>query len=71
MARMIAHSEEISCEGCANAIKRALGRMDGVKAVEVSVPDKDIQVVYDDAALTSHQVLERLSRAGYDSSLKS
>jgi copper chaperone len=70
MATLTAHSEGISCEGCANAIRRALGRLDGVNDVAVDVPAQDITVQYDEAAVQPEQVLEKLSRAGYDSKLK-
>jgi copper chaperone CopZ len=70
MAKLVAHSNEISCEGCANAIRRALGRLEGVQEVSVDVPAQDITVQYDDAAVQPAHVLEKLSRAGYDSTLR-
>jgi Cu+-exporting ATPase len=70
MAEMTAHAPDISCEGCANAIQRALGRLDGVQNVSVDVPSKIIQVQYDEGLVDTHQVLVKLSNAGYDSVLK-
>jgi copper chaperone CopZ len=70
MAEMTAHAPDISCEGCAQAIQRALGRLDGVRSVSVDVPFKQIKVDYDEGFVDTHQVLVKLSHAGYDSVLK-
>ncbi|MBW3625962.1 MAG: heavy-metal-associated domain-containing protein [Armatimonadetes bacterium] len=70
MAQFTAHASDITCDGCANAIRRALGRLDGVQSVDVDVPAKDVTVQYDESKVDRSQVMEKLSRAGFDSTLK-
>jgi copper chaperone len=56
----------IACEGCAQAIKRTLGSMPGVDAVEVEVSSKEISVQYDGSQVDETAIRERLHRAGYE-----
>ena len=70
MAQLTANSKDISCEGCSNAIQRALGRLAGVQSVSVDVDSKDVHVEYDESVVQPGKVLEKLSNAGYDSTLK-
>ena len=60
-----AHAPDISCGACANAIKRSLGAVPGVQAVEVDVPGKNVTVEYDDAQLNDNAIRARLEKAGY------
>lgn len=54
---------EISCDHCVNAITGAVGPLDGVESVAVSVDDKTVTVAgsFDDAA-----VRRAIDEAGYD-----
>ncbi len=70
MPQLTAHAPDISCEGCANAIRRALGNVNGVQSVKVDVPRREVQVEYDEATVESKEVLDKLAQAGYDSNLK-
>ena len=40
--------EGMSCEHCVRAVKEAVGAQSGVKSVDVSLEEKNAQVVYDD-----------------------
>ena len=60
-----AHAPDISCGGCANAIKRSLGSVPGVQTVEVDIPGKNITVEYDTAQLNDSDLRARLEKAGY------
>jgi len=53
---------DIECGGCANAIKKALGRVDGVSDVAVDVDRKLVTVVGDAPA---DAVLATLDKAGF------
>ena len=53
---------DIECGGCANAIKKALGRVDGVSDIAVDVDRKLVTVVGDAPADT---VLATLDKAGF------
>ena len=61
-----ARAADISCEGCAAAIQRALGRLAGVEKISVDVPTKIVSVDYDGSAVTPDRILAKLSNAGYD-----
>lgn len=58
---------DIVCGGCANAIKNALGRIDGVTAVDVDVETKKVTVDHE-ANLTQERLAEVLDDAGFPSS---
>jgi copper chaperone len=37
-------ANDIECDGCANAIKNALGRLDGVESIKVDVQGKEVRI---------------------------
>jgi copper chaperone len=55
---------DISCEGCANAIRKALGKVVGVGAVSVDVATKAVQAQYE-APATHAAITAALDRAGF------
>ena len=61
-------AEGITCDGCANSIKNALGRLEGVGNVEVDVPSKTITVEHDDSRVSRETVVEALEKAGFEAS---
>src|SRR5687767_8648098 len=58
------HAPNITCEGCANTIRRALGELPGVSQVEVDVPAKSIQVRHEPPA-DRDALTGTLDRIGY------
>ena len=60
-----AHAPAISCEGCANAIKRSLGALPGVQAVQVDVPGKNVTVQHDTSLVSDTDLKARLEKAGF------
>lgn len=62
---LVAICPEIECESCANAIKRSLGKLDGVGDVSVSVPEKQVTVQYEAEKLTVDALKSRLELAGF------
>ena len=54
----------IVCGGCAGAIKNALGKLDGVEAVEVDVATKRVSVAHD-SSVTRERLVEALDDAGF------
>jgi len=55
---------DIECDGCANAIKRALATVHGVSAVDVDVPTKAVAVQHESDV--DRETLESaLDRAGF------
>ena len=58
---------DIVCGGCANAIKNAFGRVQGVSEVEVDVATKQVTVGHE-AELTRDQLAKVLEDAGFPAS---
>ena len=55
----------MTCGGCENAVKRALGRLDGVTDVAASHAQQSVSVTYDPGKATLDAVKERIAAAGY------
>lgn len=55
---------DIVCDGCANAVKKALGLLDGVLHVEVNVPTKTV-IVSHHATVPHQSITAALDRAGF------
>jgi copper ion binding protein len=55
----------MTCGGCENAVKRALGRLDGVAAVDASHAQQSVTVTFDPAKAALDAVKERIAAAGY------
>lgn len=58
------HAPDIECDGCANSIKNALGRLSGVQSVEVDVPTKVVTVTHADQLGTA-DITAALDKAGF------
>jgi len=61
-------ADGITCGGCADSVKSALGRLEGVGKVEVDVPGKTITVDHDEEKVPRQIVVEALDRAGFAAS---
>lgn len=55
---------DITCQGCANSIKRALGTVEGVAEVKVDIGTKAVEVTHE-AAVTREALAQKLDRAGF------
>jgi copper chaperone CopZ len=60
------NAPDIVCGGCAGAIKNALGKVEGVKQVEVDVNTKDVTVEHD-SQVSREKIVETLDAAGFPS----
>ena len=58
---------DIVCGGCANAIKNAFGRVDGVSNVEVDVATKQVSVDHE-SSITRDDIIRVLEDAGFPAS---
>lgn len=65
MTQTVFHAPAIHCDGCANAIKRSLGRLPGVESVQVDVAAKRVEVEHDPAQTTEAALRERLAQTGF------
>ena len=55
----------MTCGGCENAVKRALGRLEGVATVEASHAQQSVSVTFDPGTATLDAIKERIAAAGY------
>jgi copper chaperone len=55
---------DITCGGCANAIKNAFGRMEGVGQVDVDVATKQVTVQHGDN-IDRGKIVDVLDKAGF------
>ena len=56
----------IHCDHCQQAIEGALNGMEGVRSARVSVPDRTVEVDYDESALEIGAIKEAIIEQGYD-----
>ncbi len=60
------HVEGMSCSHCENAVKKALGALNGVVGVIVSLPDKTVTVEYDSTKVSLDTITDTIEGQGYD-----
>ena len=58
-------SSDIECEGCANAIRKALGAVEGVADVAVDVAQRIVRISYDVDLVSVESLRVRLEHAGF------
>lgn len=57
--------EQIHCGACESAIRKALGRLEGVNDTTPDAATNQVTVVFDDARVDADTIAERLTAAGY------
>ena len=65
MAKAILNVPDISCDHCERVITKALGAVDGVQNVAVSIPAKQVTVAYDDTRVSVDRMKEVLQEEEY------
>ena len=58
--------EGMSCEHCVRAVNDALSSQNGVKSVDVSLEEKNAQVVYDDEHTRLSDLESAIVEEGYE-----
>ncbi|MDP8992056.1 MAG: copper ion binding protein [Actinomycetota bacterium] len=56
----------IHCEHCQAAIEGGLSELEGVRSAQVSVPDRTVQVDYDESVVTLDVIRDAIIEQGYD-----
>lgn len=56
----------IHCDHCQSAIEGALSELDGVRTATVSVPDRTVDVDYDESVVTLDAIRDAIIHQGYD-----
>lgn len=64
-ATVQARCPAIHCEGCANAIQRSLGKLEGVQSVNVDITGKTVRIQYEDTQTSAAALYARLEAAGF------
>ena len=65
MATTVLKVADISCEHCERTITNALTPVTGIRAVNVDIPPKQVQVDYDAAQVDVEQMKEILQEEDY------
>ena len=60
----------MTCVACSARVEKAVSRLPGVQSAAVNLLKNSMVVDYDDAALTTHGIIEAVVNAGYGASLK-
>ncbi len=55
----------MECEGCANAIKRSLAPVFGIRSVTVDLGAAEVKVDYDAQEIDPTRISNRIDEAGY------
>ncbi|HOB20539.1 MAG TPA: copper chaperone CopZ [Candidatus Atribacteria bacterium] len=66
MERTVLHVEGMSCSHCENAVKKAVGALDGVRTVEVDLKGKTVSVEYDSSRVSLDRIKSEIEEQGYD-----
>lgn len=62
------HVDGMHCGGCADRVKTALMKADGIVGVDVSVADKRVKVNFDATKFTAEQIAKMISDLGFPAS---
>lgn len=65
MERVVLDVKGMSCMHCVNAVKRALGLIDGVKQTDVVLATGKVMVEYDPTKVSVENMKKVISEAGY------
>jgi copper chaperone len=55
----------MTCGGCENAVKRAVGQLPGVSSVAASHQQERVDVEYDPATVDVAAIRQKITRLGY------
>ncbi|MEI6579104.1 MAG: copper chaperone CopZ [Eubacteriales bacterium] len=66
MEKVTLNVEGMSCSHCEHAVKTAVGALDGVASVEVSLAEKKVTVEYDAGKVSTADFKLAIEDEGYD-----
>lgn len=61
--------EGMSCAACSSAVERVTRKLSGVRTSEVNLTTSKMTITYDDTLLSSREIEERVSKAGFKATL--
>ncbi len=56
---------EVHCDHCKTSIEGAVGDLQGVSRVEVSIPDTSVDVTFDEEVVSLDAIKETIEEQGY------
>jgi len=59
------HVTGMTCGGCENAVKRAVGQIDGVSEVAASHQSERVDVTFDESKVDRETIEQKIRRLGY------
>lgn len=65
MATTLLNVPDISCEHCERTITNALTPVDGVRSVDVNIPNRQVRVEYDETTVNVNRMREILQEEDY------
>ncbi len=57
--------QQIHCSSCENTIRKAVGRLEGVRSVTPDQRTNEVRVLFDDRKVSEDQIRARLGEIGY------
>ena len=66
MSETTLHIPGIHCGHCQNSIEGALSELEGVRSARVSVPDRTVDVDYDESVVDLDAIKDTIVEQGYD-----
>ena len=59
----------MTCSACSAHVEKAVSKVDGVSAVNVNLLSNNMQVTYDESAITPENIIQAVTASGYGASL--
>lgn len=66
MENVILKVDGMSCSHCENAVKKAVGMLDGITKVTVSLEEKTVAVDYDASKVSPEKIRTEIEDQGYE-----
>ncbi|MDD4699545.1 MAG: copper chaperone CopZ [Oscillospiraceae bacterium] len=66
MEKVVLNVEGMSCSHCENAVKHAVGALEGVNQVLVDLKGKSVTVEYDTSKISIDNIKNEIEEQGYD-----
>ena len=66
MQTKVLNVDGMSCEHCVNAIKGAVGKLDGVSAVDVDLAAKTVKVDFEESKVALDKIKDEIEEQGFD-----
>ncbi|UJR35787.1 hypothetical protein I4U23_028535 [Adineta vaga] len=60
----------MTCQSCIKNIERNVGKIDGVKSVQVSLDEKEARVEFDSGKTSEQAVIEKINGLGFQAQEK-